>query len=560
MLQLILDVIQRHEIRSPEFYEAIVPYFGNRTEHFQHEFYHFARSAYDMIGFDRHATYTARDENSGSRRQQQEYETMVISSSSSSDEDEIIVLDEVRPATNSSQGSNSNSQQQPSNETAGSFAPIQGDPRTSPSSELRRVAEGLPNYPTLSPSLGPPSGHEDQNPSTSLAPYDGPSTSSGETSSFFSRLVIPDESSNSGESDGGKIEFLEMVKRPATEKKPVIVDLVASEDELQGAGDSPPREEEIDVGTTYDIPVSSDESEHENRRSQHFSADQVSSFSNSSEKRRSRRSRKELDRRHSRIFGTSPDRSSSSERSGSPSVSRRAHKKSKGKGKGKGKGKRSKHSSTVEKNQPLKFSSDEDTVSAGQTENDMDDGDDVATLREPNHPENAKRRKRKNLEMNPAHRQSKSAKFRYSAGEHTSPSSLSTSNNVEEEAGSYDITREITSLDLGRTRRYVTLGPTSQTQDDNFEDVQGPRIVRRVPPSLTIDESDMTNSDNEPLSKRFKATRRHQASDHASNVNNLLHTAAVGKAAMDKTAEDEYEVGHRDQGDLRFKLLKKKKS
>ena len=52
VLQLILDLIQRFNIQSPEFHEQMVPYTGTRTTHFQHEFYNFARSTYDMIGYD----------------------------------------------------------------------------------------------------------------------------------------------------------------------------------------------------------------------------------------------------------------------------------------------------------------------------------------------------------------------------------------------------------------------------------------------------------------------------------------------------------------------------
>ena len=85
VLQLILDLIQRFNIRSPEFHEQIVPYTGTRTNHFQHEFYNYARSTYDMIGYDRHAMYTAL----------QPIETYIVSSeSSSSEEEEEVQVDE----------------------------------------------------------------------------------------------------------------------------------------------------------------------------------------------------------------------------------------------------------------------------------------------------------------------------------------------------------------------------------------------------------------------------------------------------------------------------------
>jgi hypothetical protein len=40
--------------------DLLLPYLGTRTEHFQHEFYNFARSPYDLVGFDRNAAYEAR--------------------------------------------------------------------------------------------------------------------------------------------------------------------------------------------------------------------------------------------------------------------------------------------------------------------------------------------------------------------------------------------------------------------------------------------------------------------------------------------------------------------
>ena len=83
--QKILQLIERFEVRSPEFHEKLLPYLANRTDHFQHEFYHYARSVYDMIGYDRNATYT---ENRAPA-------THVATSSDSNDNDDIVVVDEV---------------------------------------------------------------------------------------------------------------------------------------------------------------------------------------------------------------------------------------------------------------------------------------------------------------------------------------------------------------------------------------------------------------------------------------------------------------------------------
>ena len=99
--QKILQLIERFEIRSPEFHEKLLPYLSNRTDHFQHEFYHYARSVYDLIGYDRTAIYVDNpppNENqgrisagSGNNRETVNVETTNVVS----DEDEILVVDEV---------------------------------------------------------------------------------------------------------------------------------------------------------------------------------------------------------------------------------------------------------------------------------------------------------------------------------------------------------------------------------------------------------------------------------------------------------------------------------
>lgn len=96
LIQLILDLIQRHEIRSPEIHDRLLPYFGNRTEHFQHEFYNFARSVYDMVGFDRHAVYVTREQAQSTARGN---ETVVISSDED-DDDEVEVVDVISAPSN----------------------------------------------------------------------------------------------------------------------------------------------------------------------------------------------------------------------------------------------------------------------------------------------------------------------------------------------------------------------------------------------------------------------------------------------------------------------------
>ncbi|CAG2055763.1 unnamed protein product [Timema podura] len=57
VLDLILHLITSFEIGSSEFRSRIVLYIGHNVDHFIHEFYTFASSPYDMIGFDESTTY-----------------------------------------------------------------------------------------------------------------------------------------------------------------------------------------------------------------------------------------------------------------------------------------------------------------------------------------------------------------------------------------------------------------------------------------------------------------------------------------------------------------------
>ncbi|XP_042236226.1 E3 ubiquitin-protein ligase Topors-like [Homarus americanus] len=83
VLALVMDLIERHPINSREFLRTMQTCLGSRVTHFVHEFYHFARSPYDMVGHDNAAQYVPRygfnDDDS--------------SSSSSDDSDEVIEVD-----------------------------------------------------------------------------------------------------------------------------------------------------------------------------------------------------------------------------------------------------------------------------------------------------------------------------------------------------------------------------------------------------------------------------------------------------------------------------------
>ena len=78
VLELILRLITQFHIRSRAFREAVQSYIGSHTEHFIHEFFQFARSPYDMYGFDENADYQPRNN-------LQQEEVMAISESSDED-------------------------------------------------------------------------------------------------------------------------------------------------------------------------------------------------------------------------------------------------------------------------------------------------------------------------------------------------------------------------------------------------------------------------------------------------------------------------------------------
>jgi len=60
VIQQMTEWVTRHEIMSPEMRDNLLPYLGIRTEHFQHELYNYARSTYDLIGYDNNVEYRAR--------------------------------------------------------------------------------------------------------------------------------------------------------------------------------------------------------------------------------------------------------------------------------------------------------------------------------------------------------------------------------------------------------------------------------------------------------------------------------------------------------------------
>ncbi|XP_067027538.1 E3 ubiquitin-protein ligase Topors-like [Acropora muricata] len=58
VLQIILSLITKVELRSEEFYHQLRPFLFEKTEHFIHEFISFARSPFDLNTYDQHAQYS----------------------------------------------------------------------------------------------------------------------------------------------------------------------------------------------------------------------------------------------------------------------------------------------------------------------------------------------------------------------------------------------------------------------------------------------------------------------------------------------------------------------
>lgn len=60
VLNVITDALVQHDISSHDFRRIVNPYFGIHTEHFAHEFQNFARSNFDLVGYDAAVNYHPR--------------------------------------------------------------------------------------------------------------------------------------------------------------------------------------------------------------------------------------------------------------------------------------------------------------------------------------------------------------------------------------------------------------------------------------------------------------------------------------------------------------------
>ena len=85
LLSQIMDWITVYTIGSPDLSERLLPHIGTNTEHFQHELLQFARSPYDITGYDRNVRYERR-----------RIRTEVVSSDSEEDDTRLGMMADIR--------------------------------------------------------------------------------------------------------------------------------------------------------------------------------------------------------------------------------------------------------------------------------------------------------------------------------------------------------------------------------------------------------------------------------------------------------------------------------
>lgn len=60
MTQSVMQLLKTHDMTSDHFRSNIRTYISTNTDHFVHELMNYARSPFDMVGYDRHVTYSPR--------------------------------------------------------------------------------------------------------------------------------------------------------------------------------------------------------------------------------------------------------------------------------------------------------------------------------------------------------------------------------------------------------------------------------------------------------------------------------------------------------------------
>ncbi|KAJ8688484.1 hypothetical protein QAD02_024279 [Eretmocerus hayati] len=93
VLTVITETLTAYDIRSPEFKNIVRPYFGIHTDHFVHEFSTFARSNFDLHGYDQAVSYIPNRGLSNDYVPRAISPALSSSSSSSSDSDVRVLAD-----------------------------------------------------------------------------------------------------------------------------------------------------------------------------------------------------------------------------------------------------------------------------------------------------------------------------------------------------------------------------------------------------------------------------------------------------------------------------------
>lgn len=138
LLQSIENLLQTHDMTSREFRRRIRQFIPNYTDHFVHELINFARSPYDIIGYDRAVAYNPVFED----------DRVIMLSSSSSDESDIeFVIDmratnvDVRGATATNSGASTSTENTASTSSASATTSAPTSAATSVIDSNNRIAE-----------------------------------------------------------------------------------------------------------------------------------------------------------------------------------------------------------------------------------------------------------------------------------------------------------------------------------------------------------------------------------------------------------------------------------
>ena len=94
VISLILDLIKNYDIISNAFREQVQSFLGRHTQQFCDEFYHFARSPYDLVSYDQHVVYEQNNESSSSDSNEEQTARVPLMDRNiiASDEDDDVIF------------------------------------------------------------------------------------------------------------------------------------------------------------------------------------------------------------------------------------------------------------------------------------------------------------------------------------------------------------------------------------------------------------------------------------------------------------------------------------